>query len=168
MSLQSNQKCERKPEPIVIKEVVLEEIGKIAKITIYKDTLEAIEKKWESLYFSANNRTFAEVLLGDYAFFLETNGEVKIYDQNAMTVLNNGNENEIAEILKRNQLDDENNYALESNNWFALAIGVMENGNLEDCGIFDDEVFAECPETVEQLEQVLIQKVLRMYQTFNK
>lgn len=150
------------------KEVFIEELGEKALIEIFSKTQEAIEKNWESLYFSDNNDTFASMQIGNYIAVLDTHGEVKILSDNEAEVYTNKDVIDIVRILNEDKL---NNYIINNNNWFAVSFGVItkreSNGEIHSKTI-DDLVFEANPKNLEELEKSLIEYATTLYKCFAK
>ena len=157
---------------ILSKEVTISEIGQIAKIKIYPEAQEAINKHWESLLFSTNETTFATVEIDDYIFSLETIGEVKILSMNTDEVYTNKDVKKITEIIENGQLEgsiiisnEPKKYSVSNNNWFSVIIRkiVKREGDVIESESIDDKIFEPCLKNIEDLEKRLIQFAIYLY-----
>lgn len=138
------------------KKVILKE-GLEAKLTIYPVAQLAIDKGWESLYFSSNNETFATIETEDKIITLVTNGEVKLIKEGSDTLVN-CNQDEIRALIDtKKDIELEIGYDFLLNNWFSLMYGTIEKDKPEQFSFYDDFVYESEDESVEKLEAYLIQ-----------
>lgn len=151
---------------LVKKEVFLESLGKNAEVKIYNVAKTAIEKGWESLYFSDNMDTFACVEVGEYIAVLETLGDVKICSDDNEEIYDGRDTEAIAKILDEGRID---NYFISYNNWFAFSFGKIikryENGYASFERI-EDYVYEATPKTIEEFEADMIQLAEWAYTEF--
>lgn len=157
---------------ILNKEVVINEIGKIAKVKIYPEAQELIDKHGESLLFAANETTFATVAIEDYIFSLGTTGEIKIVSNDTDEVYTNKDVEKITEIIENGQLEGSiiisnkpKKYSLHNTNWFSVNIGkaVKREGDVIEFESIDDKIFEPCLKNVEDLENRLIEFATYLY-----
>lgn len=150
---------------LVKKDLFVEELGKNVSLKIYPEAQIAIDKGWESLYFSDNLSDFADVIVDGYIFSLGTYGEVRIISENAEEEYKNDNVEEIRKILDQSKLDD---YTLDNNNWFAVVIGkiIKTEDEVIQFETIDDMVFEACPKTMEELEKQLIEYAVSLIEHY--
>ena len=146
----------------LIKKEVQTEMG-TATVIIYEEAKTAIEKGWESLYFADNSDTFASVVIGNQMVVLETHGDVRltaIADQGL--AYRNDDATEIRQLLAEDKLDE---YEVDANNWFAVAVGniVGEEEDVIKVEILEDAVFEACPGTIEELETTLMEYATNLF-----
>lgn len=140
----------------LIKKEIQTKLG-TATLTIYPEAKLAIEKGWESLYFADNIDTFATIELGKHLVVLETNGEVRIKedDENSKREYRNKDVKDIRLLLDEDRLE---NLMVDDNNWFTVTVGsiVGREGELIKSEMLDDCVFEACPESLEELESTFM------------
>lgn len=137
-------------------EINLEKYNKVAEVTLYPILQEAIDNKWDSLCFAENNRTFADVKIGDHLMSLITDGDVRIRYKDRLLVNKDGQE--LKELIISGQLNPDNCH-IEDNNWFTMSYGEIVNidtdGTIESI-YFDDCVYEGTPEYIEAFKEDLV------------
>ena len=139
-----------------------------AILAIYDKSKDAIEKGWESLYFSNNCDTFAVLIIGDHVIQLLTHGEVLI--AHGDTRYSNKDEEYISALLDQGKLWENCDIEIIDNNWFSIDIGEIEDSRKEDDVIsvnhIDDYTFEPCPKTIDELVSVFIEFAIWAYDVY--
>jgi len=117
-------------------------------IEVYESVIEAMEQGWESLYFSKNEEVFATIYRGKNQLELTTSGEVRIVDYEEDNTLYNDNQDEIRDLLKNGDVEDQG-YEIANNNWFSISFSQYFEDNWL---IVDDMPFESCPNNLLELE----------------
>jgi hypothetical protein len=120
-------------------------------IEIYESVLEAIEQKWESLYFSKNEELFATICRGKNKLNLTTAGEVRLVNDDKDITLYNDYQDEIRELLKNGDVEEQG-YMIGNSNWFSISFNEYYDDNWF---LVDDIPFEDCPKNLEGIEVAL-------------
>lgn len=145
---------------IIQKEVSIENLNTNGTLTIYEEAQTAIDKRWDSLYFSENNVLFAKLEMGTISLRLITTGDVLIAPVDGRYEYTNKNEYEIRKLIDSKSLNEDDLY---DNNWFEIYMVDNSSGEEQEVGF---EIFELTPSSLETLEKDLVEYAVNFIENY--